>query len=137
MAYLKAELSEKNKYWISRHRYYELKHFCLQYPEWRRLYTDLEFKMEGKLGDGIASGTISDPTAKLGQMRADLKRAMELIERCSADADPILGKYVLKGVTRGITFVRLQTMEEIPCGKDLYYDCYRRFFWLLSQRKGL
>lgn len=137
MAYLKAELSEKSKYWISRHRYYELKHFCLQYPEWRRLYADLEFKMEGKIGDGVVSSTISDPTAKLGQMRADLKRAMELVERCALEADPILGKYVLKGVTRGITFVRLQTMEEIPCGKDLYYDCYRRFFWLLSQRKGL
>lgn len=26
------ELSEKNPYWIERHRYYELKHFCLQYP---------------------------------------------------------------------------------------------------------
>lgn len=137
MAYLKSELSEKSKYWISRHRYYELKHFCLQYPEWRRLYADLEFKMEGNIGDGVASSTISDPTAKLGQMRADLKRAMELVERCALEADPILGKYVLKGVTRGITFVRLQTMEEIPCGKDLYYDCYRRFFWLLSQRKGL
>lgn len=137
MAYLKSELSEKSKYWISRHRYYELKHFCLQYPEWQRLYADLEFKMEGNIGDGVASSTISDPTAKLGQMRADLKRAMELVERCALEADPILGKYVLKGVTRGITFVRLQTMEEIPCGKDLYYDCYRRFFWLLSQRKGL
>lgn len=137
MAYLKAELSEKSKYWISRHRYYELKHFCLQYPEWRRLYADLEFKMEEKFGDGISSSNVSDPTAKLGQMRADLKRAMELVERCATDADPILGKYVLKGVTQGIPFVRMQTMEEIPCGKDLYYDCYRRFFWLLSRRKGL
>lgn len=29
---LRAELSEKNPYWIEKHRYYELKHFCLQYP---------------------------------------------------------------------------------------------------------
>lgn len=29
------ELSEKNPYYISKHRYYELKHFCLQYPEWK------------------------------------------------------------------------------------------------------
>lgn len=28
------ELSERNPYYISKHRYYELKHFCLQYPEW-------------------------------------------------------------------------------------------------------
>ena len=29
---IRPELSEKNLYWIDRHRYYELKHFCLQYP---------------------------------------------------------------------------------------------------------
>ena len=39
---IRAELSEKNKYWISRHRYYELKHFCLQYPSWRRTYAALD-----------------------------------------------------------------------------------------------
>lgn len=26
-------LSEKNKYYIDKHRYYELKHFCLQYDD--------------------------------------------------------------------------------------------------------
>lgn len=32
---IRPELSEKNPYWIERHRYYELKHFCLQYPIWK------------------------------------------------------------------------------------------------------
>ncbi len=137
MAYLKSELSEKNKYWISRHRYYELKHFCLQYPEWRRAYANLEFKMKGKIGDRIQQSEVPDPTGKLGQMRADLKRAMELVEQCARDTDPILGSYVFQGVTEGITFVQMQTLKEIPCGKDMYYECYRRFFWLLSQRKGI
>ena len=35
---IRAELSENNKYWISKHRYYELKHFCLQYPIWKKAY---------------------------------------------------------------------------------------------------
>ena len=26
---IRPEISEKNKYWISKHRYYELKHLCL------------------------------------------------------------------------------------------------------------
>ena len=39
---IRPELSEKNKYWISKHRYYELKHFCLQYPLWRKAYAALE-----------------------------------------------------------------------------------------------
>lgn len=29
---IRPEISPKNKYWISKHRHYELKHFCLQYP---------------------------------------------------------------------------------------------------------
>lgn len=31
----RAEISKKNPHYISKHRYYELKHFCLQYPEWK------------------------------------------------------------------------------------------------------
>lgn len=27
-------LSRKNPYWIPRHRYYELKHFCLQFRDY-------------------------------------------------------------------------------------------------------
>ena len=34
MTDIRPEISKKNKYWISRHRYYELKHFCMQYREW-------------------------------------------------------------------------------------------------------
>lgn len=36
------ELSEKNPYWIERHRYYELKHFCLQYPLWKKMYEAID-----------------------------------------------------------------------------------------------
>ena len=32
----RAEVSKRNKYYISKHRYYELKHFCLQYSEWTK-----------------------------------------------------------------------------------------------------
>lgn len=33
---MRPELSQKNPYWIGKHRYYELKHFCLQYPIWKK-----------------------------------------------------------------------------------------------------
>ncbi len=35
---IRPELSDKNKYWIDRHRYYELKHFCMQYDIWKQAY---------------------------------------------------------------------------------------------------
>ena len=46
---IRPELSEKNPYWIERHRYYELKHFCLQYPIWKKAYAAL---------DGLAGGLL-------------------------------------------------------------------------------
>ena len=39
---IRAKLSEKNKYWIDKHRYYELKHFCLQYQMWKKAYKALD-----------------------------------------------------------------------------------------------
>lgn len=38
------KLSKTNPYYISKHRYYELKHFCLQYPEWQREIRELKAK---------------------------------------------------------------------------------------------
>ena len=38
---IRAEVSEKNPYWIEKHRHYELKHFCLQYPIWKKAYSSL------------------------------------------------------------------------------------------------
>lgn len=38
---IRAEVSKKNPYWIEKHRYYELKHFCLQYPIWKQAYLSL------------------------------------------------------------------------------------------------
>lgn len=137
MADLKPELASRSKYWISRHRYYELKHYCLQYPEWKKLYLDLDFKLESKIFEKVKGGDLVDPTAKIGQMRADLYMAMDLIQRTAAEASKEFGAYIFKAVTENVPFIQLQTMYGIPCGKDMYYDAYRRFFWLLSEKKGI
>jgi len=39
---IKPELPDKNKHYIEKHRYYELKHFCLQYQAWKRAYAALD-----------------------------------------------------------------------------------------------
>lgn len=39
---IRPEVSQKNPYWIGKHRYYELKHFCLQYPIWKKAYLSLD-----------------------------------------------------------------------------------------------
>lgn len=135
MPTVKPELSKKNKYWIPKHRYYELKHYCLQYPRWKELYARLGFKLEAI--HEVSKTEPGNPTEKIAVRRADLKRAMELVERCCRDAFPELDKSLLLGVTEGRSFEQLQASVQIPCGREMYYERYRRFFYILSQRKGL
>ena len=61
---IRPELSEKNPYWIERHRYYELKHFCLQYPIWKKAYAALDglSRRPSDLEVFSKKGEISDPT---------------------------------------------------------------------------
>ena len=50
---IRPELSEKNPYWIGKHRYYELKHFCLQYPIWKKAYNALLGLSNYPIGDTV------------------------------------------------------------------------------------
>lgn len=132
---IRPELSEKNKYWMERHRYYELKHFCLQYPIWKKAYQGLDglSKRPGDLASIGTTNTISDPTARCAEARLFYSQRMEMIERVATETAPELSKYIVKGVTDGFSYDHLKARLEIPCCKDVYYELYRRFFWLLNK----
>lgn len=134
---LRAELSHKNKYWIDKHRYYELKHFCLQYPEWKRIYSELENScMPLSLIERLDTSNLpGDPTAKRALMKFFYSERIKLIEKTAMDADPYLYSYIIKGITEEKSYTYLKTKLDIPCGKDMYYDRYRRFFWLLNESR--
>lgn len=132
---IRAEISQKNKYWISKHRYYELKHFCLQYPEWKKAYSELcDEKLPLSMIETIPTDNLpSDPAIQRALMKTYYSERIKLIEKTALEADPCLHDYIIKGVGEGRSYTYLKTIMEIPCGKDMYYDRYRKFFWLLSE----
>ena len=135
---IRAKLSESNKYYIDKHRYYELKHFCLQYNEWKKAYANCEGAIifASKLDDMPSGGSgISDITAKYGMMKAHYDRRIKLIENIAREADDFLYPYILKAVTEGLSYTYLKAKLDIPCGRDMYYDRYRKFFYLLSEAR--
>lgn len=134
---LRAELSQKNKYYIDKHRYYELKHFCMQYPEWKKLYEELEdVTIPLSLMDKMPTSNLpGDPTAKRALIKFFYSERIKLIEKTAMEADPYLYAYLLKGITEEKSYTYLKTKLGMPCGKDMYYDRYRRFFWLLDQSR--
>lgn len=134
---IRAEISEKNKYWIDKHRHYELKHFCLQYPEWKKRHSDFsDISVPLVMMERVSTSNIpGDPTAKRALMKAYYSDRIKLIEKVALETDIYLHKYILKAVTEGLSYTYLKTRLGIPCGKDMYYDRYRRFFWLLSKAR--
>ena len=125
-------LSKKNPYYISKHRHLELKHFCLQYPEWKREYKHLEGIVRTSSVIKVNSG-VEDYVGDQAARMAILSRRMELIEECAKRSDPYLGQFIFIAVTEGRSYTWLYMNMNIPCGKDLYYKLYRRFFWVLSE----
>lgn len=129
---IKPVLSTKNPYYISKHRYYELKHFCLQYPEWRKELQALYLEPGSLKMNHHTDSKIGDRTAHLAMKRLILKRKMELVEQAAFATDPELADYILIAVTDGMSYEFLRMQKGIPCCREVFYDRYRKFFKVLS-----
>lgn len=132
------QVSTKNKYWISKHRFYEISHHCYQYDEWkdelRRLRQDIGVKAVNM--DGMPHGTeVGRPTESIAVRICDLEDKIKMVEQAAIDSDPEIAEFILKAVTEdGITFNYLKNVMGIPCERDMYYDRRRKFYWIMSQR---
>lgn len=135
---IRAEISTKNPYYIDKHRYYELKHFCLQYSELKKAYTDYSnlyvssSTFERQRGQFINS----DITARYAIKKTEVKNKIDMIENAAKATDEYLWPFILQAVTEGLSFTYLNTKLNIPCGRDTYYTLYRKFFYLLSEARG-
>ena len=99
----------KIEYGISKHRFYELKHFCLQYSKWKEIYQN----SDGWNGKG-------DTTSRDGIKRGDIITFVDLIDRCAQDTNREILPFV---TTEGLTM----------SAEMMFY--YRKFFWELSRRR--
>ena len=114
---MRGEVSTKNKYYLTKHRFYELYHWCLQYKEWRQEFNSL------------SSGKMS------AERKASLRKKIRIIEETAHENSEELWKYILKSVTdEDASYTYLQMRMNIPCGPDMFYDRRRRFFWLLDRK---
>ena len=134
---IRPETSLKNKYWIDRHRYYELKHFCLQYPLWKQKVATYNSLNQSKPKDAVSSATgkHSSPVEAAAEAREVYLNNIHKVEQAAMEADVVLENYILKGVTEGMSYDALKARLAIPCSKDVYYNLYRRFFWLLDRAR--
>lgn len=133
----KPELSKKNPYYIPKRRYYELKNFCLQYPDWKKALAQINgWESNYHEISGIIRGSVPESsTERQAMVRAYYSAHIDLVEDCAAKLDRTIAPYVLKGVTEGVCYDALRA-NGCPCCRELYYEYYRYFFWLLSKERG-
>lgn len=127
----------QDKYKISKHRFLELHHFCMQYQEWKDELKYLTDTVKGiDYSEEIKGAGTGNATEQLAIRRSELQRKCELIEQTAIEADPEICQYILEGVTVDYaSYKYLKEIKGIPCGKDMYYHRRRKFYWLLSRKK--
>lgn len=127
----------EDKYKISKHKFLEVYHFCLQYHEWiDELEKGVTTKGTGNM-DGMpkGKGETSSSTEALAIRRAELRRKCELVEQTAIETDPDLYPWILKAVTNeGASYKWLKNRLHIPCSRNTYYERRRKFYWLLSKK---
>lgn len=132
---IRPTVSVKNPYWIDKHRYYELKHFCLQYPLWKQAYVGLNDIPTAYLISFARDSPPSDPVGKRVEERMFYSDRMKMVERTAKATDSVISDALLEAVTEGVTYEYLRVNNKLICSKDIYYEAYRRFFWLLSRER--
>lgn len=135
MPTLKPELSEKNKHRIYSHRYYELKHFCLQYPYWKEQLKKIA-AIDARTTEVCSSSNVSDPTSRKAIARAYYTEKIALVEKAAKMTDETLAEYILLAVTTGTSYDKIYAGLDIPCSRQEYYKAYRKFFSILSHLRN-
>lgn len=136
---IRPELSKKNKYWIPKHRYYELKHFVMQYPQWKEMLLTIDGKANTKLLlDAIKSNDISNPVLKAVELREQYNKNIAICNEAITKVYPenyIIGNYILLAILGNKSYDKMRAKYDIPFGKDVWYDLYHKFFWLLDSAR--
>lgn len=134
---IRPELSKKSAYWMDKHRFYELKHFCLQYHHWRKQYLELQlYFSKHQLGlDKVTQSRKVDVMDERVIEMIYFSERMLLVEMVAKETDDFLYPYILKAVIDDVSYTNLKTKHHIPCSRDVYYENYRKFFYILSKRR--
>ena len=135
---VRPEVSKKKDYYIPKNRYYELKHFCLQYPEWEREYAALDSLSKAPVEQEKTGKTnnISNPVENCAERMEYYMSRMRLIEDAAKIAvGGDLWRIVVVAVTRERPYEWLAQHYTLPVGRDGWYALYRCFFWHLDRTR--
>lgn len=121
-------------YGISRHRYAELKAFCLQYDEKKS-------KISRGIGamnyDGMPKGNFkTNPLEDKAIRNVTYQKDCEMIEQAAIAASSDIFQYIIKSVTNDLSYQFIEydeTLGRIPVGINEFYGYRRLFYYYLDK----
>lgn len=130
---IRAELSKRNKYWLPKHRYYELRHFVLQYPEWKAAINGMDYLKVPHCDVRVNQGP-GDPTMTWGELRAYYSSRIDIVDKSFEACDATIRPWIKIGIFQDLAYDKLRAryFEDIHFSRDAYYEEYRKFFWVLN-----
>ncbi len=123
------------KYGISPNRVKELEAFCQQYDEKKEKLNNLYTASFVAPEVSVMGGTSGNPTENKAFLALKWQEDIDLIDRCIAEAcslDIGLIEKLTESVTKRLGYGKLGI---VPCGRNYFNLCKRRFFILLDEMK--
>ena len=126
------------KFYIPKSAFMSARYYALRYHEYIDRYRQLQSEdidaidySKDRTDGGSQNSSVESKAIKM----AELKEKIELIENTAVEAGGDIAKYVLKAVTEeDVPCWLLIKQYDMPCGKKMFYERRRKFYYLLSDR---
>lgn len=127
--------TKRSKWWIPTEDFKTAVHWALRYPLW---VTELSVPPDTSRAivydkDKVQTSGGYDSTMETAIHREEIWRKKQLLESIVMNVAPEIYKYLLLGVTEGLTVWQLLD-RGMPCSKDYFTERRQRFYFELSKR---
>ena len=126
--------TRKSKYYVPKETFLTVVHYCKQYPLWLE-----ELSIEPNTlkaieydRDRVQTSPSSDQVERLAIRRAEIDRKRKQLEAVADMVAEDLAPWIIRGACYDLPYYYLQ-QQGIPCGKDLYYQLRRRFYYEMAR----
>ncbi len=125
----------KKKYDLSKKKFLYVLRFAYMYPEWKRELKEETYGLSSVQIDGMPKGNKGiNQVQEISIKRKELEERCKLIEQTAISVAPDFYQELIFGATNeGITYAYLNSRFKIPCGRNLYYERRRKFYYELSK----
>ena len=118
---------------ISRERYYELLHFCRQYPEWKKSAASLLGTSAQRYStEAHAAGTVSDPTERAAAKRETYLNRIQIVDTAAYNAGNAWSDTLIRNVCYGVPLAAIDPIMMPSSNRNTYFVVKKKFFVLLD-----